>query len=53
MKRSEQGKIMAEKLAEYPQVATDLRDLKQTFGEVKLVWIKFTDGTEIGHVPAD
>ena len=50
-RRQESGAALRAKLDEYPDVADDLQRIKDTFGpeHVRLTWIRFTDGTEIGR----
>jgi len=46
--RKAQGVLLQEKLKEFPAMAAGLDDLKEKFEGIKLCWIRFTDGTEIG-----
>ncbi len=51
MSREQRGEQLAEKLAEYPDVAITLNELKEAFVGIRLKGIRFKDGTEIGTPP--
>jgi len=48
--RQKSGARLQDKLRDYPETARMLASVKAAFGPgVKLKWIRFSDGTEIGN----